>query len=103
VVEDQRDPVTAPDLTLTAVLAHPLLDALGVQAALERRPAVARVLDEHFLERLRRCPENVASHCGSIEVVCRDLPDLVDPPAEEAMIAAMRLQAESSQGVRVTE
>src|SRR5687767_5222224 len=76
VIEDQCHAGAVPFLALTAQLAAALLQALGIQAALEVGALVVRVNDQDLVERTRRIcsPQGAGARPGRVEVVRRDPP-----------------------------
>jgi len=60
------------------------------------------MLDEHLLKRNPPPPESAALSARRVEVIGRDLPDLVNVPSKESVVAARGAQTELPQrlGVR---
>ena len=102
-VEDEPHEAPTPDLTLTTELATALLQAVVIEATLEQRTLVRRVLHEHLFERPR--PSAVVTPQGTlaIEVVHRDPPHLVHVAAEQLVVATGRRQPELAQRLGVVE
>ena len=89
VVDDERHLNPAPFLALAADLALSFLQPGFVESSLERRPVVCRVGRQHLLERHRSMSAHLCrAGLFGIEVIGRDLPDLVHVFAKEPVIAA---------------
>lgn len=76
VVEDQTHAPTTPLLVLPAELAHPLLDALGEEPALDVLPGVGGVVDENLTQTsVKATVQPPFLRAAGIEVCRRHTPD----------------------------
>jgi hypothetical protein len=99
VVQDEGDALAAPELALATHLAPPLLQAECVEPPFDHPAGVLRVTHEHLLDRQLTVLEAAAPCPVGIEVVRRDLPDLVRPPPEYGVVAAGVADTQPSEGL----
>ena len=104
VVEDQRHAQPAPLLTLPAELAAAGLQPLGVEPFLQRASRIGGVPDENLHERHGSTlvtSKRAQPSSRRVEVVCRDVPDLLDVSPQRLVVAARWSHTEPSQRIGI--
>jgi hypothetical protein len=90
VIEDQRHRTTAPEFSLSALLAPSLLATLGKQALLQLSARIRRTLDKNLGKRNWASMEIPNGRARSIEVVSRNPPDLIYVFSQQAVVSPRR-------------
>jgi hypothetical protein len=96
VVEDQRHPLPAPDLVLTAELTARCLDPFREQTALQMAAVIRGMLDEQFAERRRWLVQRLPPDRILVEVRGAHAPQL-DVLLDRPVVAPCGAQVELAQ------